>query len=66
VNDIKMDLGETEWNDVDWILSGSGCGSVKGFVNTVMKLRFPQNAGKLLISCTIGVFSRRAQLHCEL
>jgi hypothetical protein len=28
-----------------------------------MKLRVPQNAGKFLSSCTIGGFSRRAQLH---
>jgi hypothetical protein len=28
-----------------------------------MNLRVPQNAGKFLCSCTIGGFSRRAQLH---
>jgi hypothetical protein len=28
-----------------------------------MNLRVPQNAGKLLNSCTIGSFSRRAHIH---
>jgi hypothetical protein len=32
-------------------------------VNTVMNLRVTENAGKFLSSCTIGGFSRRAQLH---
>jgi hypothetical protein len=32
-------------------------------VNTVMNFRGPLNAGNFLSSCTIGGFSRRAQLH---
>jgi hypothetical protein len=32
-------------------------------VNTVMNLRIPKNVRKFLNSCTIGGFSRRAQLH---
>jgi hypothetical protein len=35
---------------------------VKALVNTVMNLWVPENAGKFLNSCTIGGFSRRAQL----
>jgi hypothetical protein len=31
-------------------------------VNTVMNLRVPKNVGKFLSRCTIGGFSRRAQL----
>jgi hypothetical protein len=31
-------------------------------VNAVMKLRVPYNAGKFLSGCTIGGFSRKAQL----
>jgi hypothetical protein len=31
-------------------------------VNTVMNLRVPKITGKLLSSCTIGGFSRKAQL----
>jgi hypothetical protein len=32
-------------------------------VSTVMNLRVSYNAGKFLNCCTIGGFSRRAQLH---
>jgi hypothetical protein len=32
-------------------------------VNTVMKLRVLQNAGKFLSGCTTGGFSRSAQFH---
>jgi hypothetical protein len=32
-------------------------------VNTVMNLRVPEHAGNLLSGCTVGSFSRRAQLH---
>jgi hypothetical protein len=35
----------------------------RALVNTVMNLRVPLNAGKFLSGCTIGSFSRRAQLH---
>jgi hypothetical protein len=35
---------------------------LRAYVNTVMNLRVPQNAGKFLSSCTTGSFSRRAQL----
>jgi hypothetical protein len=45
-----------EWDGLD--SSGSG----QGPVNAVMNLRV-QNAGKFLNSCTIGGFSRRAELH---
>jgi hypothetical protein len=31
-------------------------------MNMVRNLRVPQNAGNFLSSCTIGSFSRRAQL----
>jgi hypothetical protein len=31
-------------------------------VNMIMNLRVPYNAGSFLSSCTIGGFSRRAQL----
>jgi hypothetical protein len=34
----------------------------RALVNTVMKLRVPENAGKFLSSYTIGGFSRKAQL----
>jgi hypothetical protein len=35
----------------------------RAYVNAVMNLRVPENAGKFSSSCTIGSFSRTAQLH---
>jgi hypothetical protein len=37
--DIRMDLGEVGWGDVDWI--------GLALVNLVLNLRVPRNAGKL-------------------
>jgi hypothetical protein len=34
----------------------------RALVYTVLNLRVPTNAGKFLSGCTIGGFSRRAQL----
>jgi hypothetical protein len=49
------------WIGSMWLRTGTLEGS--DLVNTVMNLRVPYNAGKFLSSCTIGSFSRRAQLH---
>jgi hypothetical protein len=62
-NNIKMDLGETGRCDMDWIDLAQDRDQWRALVNTVMKLRIPYNAGKFSSSCTIGSFSRRAQLH---
>jgi hypothetical protein len=35
----------------------------RALVNAVINLQVPLNAGKFLIGCTIGSFSRRAQLN---
>jgi hypothetical protein len=35
----------------------------RALVNMVMNLQVPYNGGKFLSSCTIGGFSRRAELH---
>jgi hypothetical protein len=37
----------------------------RALVNTVLNLQVPRNAGKFLSGCTIGSFSRRAELHEE-
>jgi hypothetical protein len=59
-----MDLRGTEWNGMDWIdLAQDRDKRRRALVNTVMNLRALQNAGKFLSGCTIGSFSRRAQLH---
>jgi hypothetical protein len=60
VNNIKMALREIGWYGVYWIEDRDPW---RALVNMVMNLRVPQNAGKFLSGCTIGGFSRRAQLH---
>jgi hypothetical protein len=63
VDNIKMDLRETGWDGMEWIdLAQDRC-KWRALVNTIMNLRVPYNAGKFLSRCTIGRFSRRAQLH---
>jgi hypothetical protein len=52
-----MDLRQIGWDGIDWIDLTQDRDQWRALVNTVMK-----NCGKLLNSCTIGSFSRRAQL----
>jgi hypothetical protein len=48
---------------MDWIDLAQNRVQWRALVKTVLDLRIPQNIGKFLSSCTIGCFSRRAQLH---
>jgi hypothetical protein len=63
VDNIKMDLREIGWDGMDWIDLAHDRDQWRALVNTVMNLRVPENAGNFLSGCTIGSFSRRAQLH---
>jgi hypothetical protein len=63
VDNIKMDLREIGWYAMDWIDVAQDRDQWRALVNTVMNLRVPYNAGNFLSGCTIGSFSRRAQLH---
>jgi hypothetical protein len=63
VDTIKMDLREIEWDGMNWIDLAPNRDQWRALVNTVMNLQVPWNAGKFLSSCTIGRFSRRAELH---
>jgi hypothetical protein len=63
LDNIKMDLREIGWDGMIWIDLAQDKDQRRALVNTVMKLRVSQNAGKFLSSCKICSFSRRAQLH---
>jgi hypothetical protein len=63
VANIKMYLKEKGWDDMDWIDLAQNRGQWRALVNTAMNLQVPYNAGNFLSGCTIGSFSRRAQLH---
>jgi hypothetical protein len=63
VDNIKMDLRETGWDGRNWIDLAEDSDQRRALVNAVMNLRVPYNAEKFLSGCTIGIFSRRAQLH---
>jgi hypothetical protein len=47
VDNIRMDLGEVGWGDVDWIGLAKDRNSWRAVVNWVLNLRVPWNAGKL-------------------
>jgi hypothetical protein len=58
VDNIKMDLGEVEWGDVDWIALAQDRNRWRAVVNAVMNLRVVQNAGSLSsFYITIGLLS---------
>jgi hypothetical protein len=63
VDNNKMDLREIDWDCLDWIDLAQDREQWMALVKTVMNLRVPKIAGKFLSSCTIGGFSRKAQLH---
>jgi hypothetical protein len=47
LHNIRMDLVEVGWGDVDWIGLAQDRDRWKALVISVLNLRVPQNAGKL-------------------
>jgi hypothetical protein len=47
VDNIRMDLGEVGWGDVDWIGLVQDRNRWRALLNSVLNLRVPRNAGKL-------------------
>jgi hypothetical protein len=47
VDNIRMDLGEVGWSDVDWTGLAQNRNRRRALVNSVLNLRVPKNAGKL-------------------
>jgi hypothetical protein len=63
LDNIRMDLVEVGWGYVDWIGLAENRGRWRALVNSVLNLRVPYTAGKLLSVQTTGDFSSSAQLH---
>jgi hypothetical protein len=63
VGNINIELRKRGFDGVDWIDLAQYRDQWRALVNTVMNFRVPYNAGNFLSGCTIGSFSRRAQLH---
>jgi hypothetical protein len=63
VNNIKIDLREIRWDDMDWIDLAQDRDQWRALVNMVMNLWVSSNFEKFLNGYTVGGFSRRAQLH---
>jgi hypothetical protein len=61
VDNIRLDLREIGWYGMDWVDMAQDRNQRRALVNTVLKLRVPQNAGKFLRGCKIGGFSKKAQ-----
>jgi hypothetical protein len=63
VDNIRMDLGEVGWGDVDWIGLAQDRNRWRYLVNSVLICRVPCNAGKLSSGLTSSGLSSSAQLH---
>jgi hypothetical protein len=63
VDNIKMDLRKVGWDGMEWIDLAQDRDQWRALGNKVMNPRVSENAMKFLSRCTIGGFSRRAQLH---
>jgi hypothetical protein len=63
LDNIRMDLVEMGWGDVDWIGLAQDRDRWRALVNSVLNLRVPRDAGKLSSLQTTGDLSSSAQLH---
>jgi hypothetical protein len=63
VDNIKIDLRETGWGDMDWMDLAQDRDQWRTLANMEMNLQVSENIGKFLSSCATGGFSRMAELH---
>jgi hypothetical protein len=62
-DNIRMELGEVGWGDVDWIGLSEDKNRWRALVNSVLILRVPWNAGKLSGGLASNGLSSSVQLH---
>jgi hypothetical protein len=62
-NNIRMDLREVGWKDVDWMHLSQDRDSLRVLVVTVMNLRVPEKAGNFMTTSVTLSFSRRSLAH---
>jgi hypothetical protein len=63
VDNIKVDLGEVGWGDVDWIGLAQDRNRWRDLVNAVINILVPENNRKLSSGCATSGLSNSAQLH---
>jgi hypothetical protein len=63
VDNIKTNLGEVGWGDVDWIGLAQDKDKWRVLVNSIMNPRVPENAGSFARGCTTDGLLSSAQLH---
>jgi hypothetical protein len=63
VVNIRRDLGEVGWGDVDWIGLAQDRNRWRALVNSVLNLRVPLNVWKLSSGLTTDGLSSSVQLH---
>jgi hypothetical protein len=63
VDNIRMDLGEVGWGDVDWIGLAQDRNKWRAVVDLVLNIQVPRNAGKLSSGLKSSGLSSSAQLH---
>jgi hypothetical protein len=63
MDNIRMDLGEVVWGDVDWIGLDQVMDRWRAVLNSVKNLSVAQNAGNLSSALITGGISSSAQLH---
>jgi hypothetical protein len=63
VDNIRMDLGQVGWGDVEWIGLAQDRDRWRALVNSVLNLWVPRNAGKLSSVQITRNLSNSAQPH---
>jgi hypothetical protein len=61
MDNVRMDVEEVGWGDVDWIGLAHDTNRWRAPVNSVLNFWVPENAGKLSSGLTAGGFSSNAR-----